>query len=375
MASDLLSARGPPTLRKPEFEEVGTGSKIPKVDSPTKRYPPFSVGMVYEHNDEELPEPDLEPGEIWEDSEYGSDQEQDLFGDEDSGPPNLPDEELKDLDRKAMVTEIDRLIAMQAVQRTALSEIEKEEKTEGEREREKESSGTKWLTTKFVFDWRFRERKWIRRARLVAREFKSQEHRTDTFSPATSASLVRLIPILGLQQEHSLYSIDVKDAFLQVPQRNRTACEFPKEYVELFGDDDPQCRNDGFLLLRVLPGQRDAALLWSDHFASTLQEQQFSRCVACPTLFRDSRNSILVVHVDDIQAAGKSQHLEPVLCKIGETYELKVEGPFLTDQERMAGESHQNIRFLKRKFTFHNHELHITCDPKYPYQAQGRTQA
>ena len=364
MASELLSARGPPTLRKPEFEEVGTGSKIPKVDSPTKRYPPFSVGMVYEHNDEELPEPDLEPGEIWEDSEYGSDQEQDLFGDEDSGPPNLSEEEIRDLDRKAMVTEIDRLIAMQAVQRTALSEIEKEEKTEGERE-EGENSGTKWLTTKFVFDWRFRERKWIRRARLVAREFKSQEHRTDTFSPATSASLVRLIPILGLQQEHSLYSIDVKDAFLQVPQRNRTACEFPKEYVELFGDEDPQCRNDGFLLLRVLPGQRDAALLWSDHFANTLQEQEFSRSVACPTLFRDTRNSILVVHVDDIQAAGKSKHLEPVLNKIGETYELKVEGPFLTDQERIVGESHQNIRFLKRKFTFHNHELHITSDPKY----------
>ena len=181
----------------------------------------------------------------------------------------------------------------------------------------------------------------------------------------TSASLVRLIPILGLQQEHSLYSIDVKDAFLQVPQRNRTACEFPKEYVELFGDEDPLCRNDGFLLLRVLPGRRDAALLWSDHFANTLQEQQFSRCAACPTLFRDTRNSVLVVHVDDIQAAGKSKHLEPVLNKIGETYELKVEGPFLTDQERMVGESHQNIRFLKRKFTFHNHELHITCDPKY----------
>ena len=105
--------------------------------------------------------------------------------------------------------------------------------------------------------------------------------------------------------------------------------------------------------------------MWSDHFANTLQEQQFSRCVACPTLFRDTRNSILVVHVDDIQAAGKSKHLEPVLNKIGETYELKVEGPFLTDQERIVGESHQNIRFLKRKFTFHNHELHITCDPKY----------
>ena len=132
----------------------------------------------------------------------------------------------------------------------------------------------------------------------------------------------------------------------------------------------------GFSVLRVLPGQRDAALLlWSDHFANTLQEQQFSRSVACPTLFRDPRNSILVVHVDDIQAAGKSSHLEPVLNKVGTTYELKVEGPFLTDQERMVGESHQSIRFLKRKFSFHNHELHITSDPKYLSQAQGRVEA
>ena len=63
-----------------------------------------------------------------------------------------------------MVTEIDRLIAMKAVQRTALSEVEKEESAGTERE-ERETTGTKWLTTKFVFDWSFRERKWIRRAR------------------------------------------------------------------------------------------------------------------------------------------------------------------------------------------------------------------
>ena len=139
MLTDLLSARGPPTLRKPEFEDVGTGSKIPKMDSPTKRYPPYSVGMVYAHNDEELPEPELEPEELWEDSDDGSDQEQDLFGDEDSGPPSVTDQELRDLDRKAMETEIERLIAMKAVQRISLSEIEKEENqgTESE-ERERE---------------------------------------------------------------------------------------------------------------------------------------------------------------------------------------------------------------------------------------------
>ncbi|CAE7820173.1 unnamed protein product [Symbiodinium sp. CCMP2456] len=86
-------------------------------------------GMVFEHNDEELPEPDLEPDEFWPDSDYGSDQEDDIFGNEDSGPPSLTDQELRDLDRKAMVTEIDRLIAMQAVQRIALSEIQKQDGT------------------------------------------------------------------------------------------------------------------------------------------------------------------------------------------------------------------------------------------------------
>ena len=264
-----------------------------------------------------------------------------------------------------MVTEIDRLKDMKAVDRVPLQELEREEERgencEGNEERE---VGTKWLTTKFVFDWRFRGNRWIRRARLVAREFKTQEHRTDTFSPATSASLVRLIPVLGLQQEYALCSVDVKDAFLQVPQRNRTACEFPKEYVELFGEEDPNCRKEGLLLLRVLPGQRDAALLWSDHFASTLQEQDFDRCVACPTLFRDKTKSILV-HVDYIQAAGKNRSLAPVLSMLGKTYELKIEGPFLTEQELAVGESLQTTRFLKRKFTYHNHELHIKSDPKY----------
>lgn len=83
VVGELLSARGPPLLRKQEFEDVGTGSKIPKIDSPKKTYPPFSVGRVFEHNDEELPEP--EPGTediFWEDtySEIGdSEEEQERF--------------------------------------------------------------------------------------------------------------------------------------------------------------------------------------------------------------------------------------------------------------------------------------------------------
>ncbi|CAE7343994.1 unnamed protein product, partial [Symbiodinium sp. CCMP2456] len=162
-------------------------------------YPPFSIGMVYEHNDEELPEPDLEPNELWPDSDYGSDQEDDIFGNEDSGPPSLTDQELRDLDRKAMVTEIDRLIAMQAVQRIALSEIHKQDGT-----------GT--------------------------------ENTDDE----------------GTENGH-----------------------FQSGHQRLIGEDKEMQLYCGVTTLRT-----------------------------------PSRNSILVVHVDD-QAAGKSSHLEPVLNKIG----------------------------------------------------------
>ena len=139
MASELISARAPPQLRKLEFEDVGTGSKIPKVESPQKRYPPFNVGRVFEHNDEELPEPDLAADDIfWEDiySELGDSDDEDLFRNEDSGPPELAEEQLQELDREAMATEINRLTEMKAVVRKTLQELERTEERENRRRRE-----------------------------------------------------------------------------------------------------------------------------------------------------------------------------------------------------------------------------------------------
>ena len=109
MASELLSATGPAPLRKLELEDVGTGSKIPKMDSPSKRYPPFNVGRVFEHNDEELPEEILGADDIfWEDSysDIGDSDGEDLFRNEDAGPPEVTESQLQELDREAMLTEI-----------------------------------------------------------------------------------------------------------------------------------------------------------------------------------------------------------------------------------------------------------------------------
>ena len=95
------------------------------------------------------------------------------------------------------------------------------------------------LTTKFVHDWRVKDftlqsgevvKRWLRRSRLVAREYAFLERRDDCFSPATSCHVTNLLPLVYLQQcnqrrgcedqapEHILGVVDIKDAFLCVPQ-------------------------------------------------------------------------------------------------------------------------------------------------------------
>ena len=102
-----------------------------------------------------------------------------------------------------------------------------------------EVSGT--LTTCFVYDWSIKEhpngsKMWMRRSRFVAREF-ATDRRLDTYSPASGCRSTNLIPILYLKMladsldsveslgsdkgnpyQVVLAALDIKDAFLQVPQ-------------------------------------------------------------------------------------------------------------------------------------------------------------
>lgn len=66
---------------------------------------------------------------------------------------------------------------------------------------------TRSVTTKSVRDWRWKEFKaggtsrfrWLRRSRLVAREY-AVDKRDDVFSPASSGHLLRLLPVLYLAE-------------------------------------------------------------------------------------------------------------------------------------------------------------------------------
>ena len=165
------------------------------------------------------------------------------------------------------------------------------------------------LTTKMVRDWRLKsygegegERKrWMRRSRLVAREFATTK-RLDTFSPATGAHTANLLQLkyLGMKSKICetackedydvvMGSLDVRDAFLQVEQ------------------DDPVrvvLQGQPFIIKRNLPGQRLGAKQWFLCLKSFLMESMnFEFCPEQPCLARTPEATIMI-HVDDILFVG-----------------------------------------------------------------------
>ncbi|OLP88290.1 Copia protein [Symbiodinium microadriaticum] len=130
-------------------------------------------------------------------------------------------------------------------------------------------------------------------------------------------SITKLVPILALANNWAIYSVDVKDAFLQ---------------------------------------------------------ENFERSKGIPSLYRLLQENeegekkvvaICIVHVDDLQFAGRVGTIEPILAQLKKKVTLQVEGPFLKEDEYQRGCSEVSVRFLKRKYIFENFELKIYSDSKY----------
>lgn len=94
--------------------------------------------------------------------------------------PELNSDELRNLDKLADQVEVSRLVAMNVLKKTeALSETELGQLAENDHK----------LTAKFIRTWRSKVdehgKYWLRRARLVAREYQFLEERSDVHSPST----------------------------------------------------------------------------------------------------------------------------------------------------------------------------------------------
>ena len=215
------------------------------------------------------------------------------------------------------------------------------------------------LTTRFVFDWRWKpfgkaegeqepQYKWLRRARLVAREYAFAEgKRDDVFSPASSSHLLRLLPALYLcktaldeftgDDPYVLGSLDVKDAFLQVDQRE------PLRLKMSSGD---------FIVMKNSPGQRAGAKDWFDHISKFLcTKAEMTQCCLNPCLMRSPDIAVLV-HVDDVMLLGKRKYVENVFL------------PLLTSQFDLSCSLIKDVgdefTFLKRTYSLTQQGLIIS---------------
>ena len=260
--------------------------------------------------------------------------------------PELSQELLDQIDEVAARMEITRLLRMRVLHGLPDGEIHEE--------------GCRFLSTKFVTSRRakvgtvdgVKQHCWMRRARLVAREFAWLDTQRDAlFSPATSTATTRIIPAVYMHKQSSgwiLASADIKDAYLTVRQRIPTTIS-----VDIGG------ATRGYKLLMCVPGQRDGSANWYEDLSTYVTERLETSTVAeAPTFFRSpSGDLIFNVHVDDILMAGSPEAVDNMLAVLGKKYELNVE--FL----RHEGDE---ISFLKRKHVLlPGNRLGIEAHPKH----------
>ena len=144
---------------------------------------------------------------------------------------------------------------------------------------------------------------WMRRSRLVGRDFNFLEYREDVYSPASSSSVVKLLPCMAVSnacvQEGVIATLEVADAFLQVPQ------PVPRK-ITLDG-----CQ---YIILKCLPGQRDASRLWYAYLVERLSAHvAVEVCPEQPCILRCGSDGVLLLHVDDVLIHGSEQWISGTL--------------------------------------------------------------
>lgn len=278
LPAEAWQAEGSPTRARTEVAASPTGS--PTAERPL--YPPsfagnvarvqavegLTVATLYECGDQFLFETNSEEEEN--SFDFGEDKDElvKVFWDNEDleHEPTVTAQELAELDEEAFQKEVTRLLEMGVLRK------EKKEKLRDDYVE---------LSTTAVQDWRHRDGEWKRRSRLVAREYKwADPTRQDLFSSATAASQVRLLAaVMMTERDLEMWSLDIKDAFLQVPQEQRTFVRPPRGYEHLLEEDEV------WVLERLFPGQRAGTKVWGLFLQDMLKEEHYQPLALSPNLF------------------------------------------------------------------------------------------
>ena len=332
-------------------DDSNVGEPAPKAPrtspsgSPTSRlYAPHYAGQVLRVGGEV-------DDERWEDEVAGYfNDEQEFFENEDSmlgyedegSPPILSEEELQRIDILAGFEEIERLEKMDVLAEPTEHDLQ---------------HGV-LLTTRSVYDWRFRDQ-WKRRCRFVAREFKGSDRGNSTTFAPTSGIGSRLVLMLHVCFSWLLSFVDIKDAFLLVSQEECVLVEKPAWWKP---EEHVPGQSRFWVLRRTLPGQRNAAARFFDFLADHLKELGFESIALLPSLFRHGqRNVVVCSHVDDLILAGERQDLAWLVDELSQKFTISG-GELYPQGDQSPTEP---VRFLKRRHFFTPQGVVISPHEKY----------
>ena len=163
---------------------------------------------LFDEAAEEFLDCEIEQPQDWDDAEATPEIPAILIRPESESEPVCSATELEAIDAAADAFELARLTSIGVL-----------EQCECWRE------GHRSLSSKYVRSWRLKvlngEKKWLRRSRLVAREFAHLDpDRQHLFAPTTTQCMLRIVPALFIRNfgdNWALLSLDVSDAFLAMP--------------------------------------------------------------------------------------------------------------------------------------------------------------
>lgn len=268
-------------------------------------------------------------------------EQEELGKAEGEGPPKVSDEVMKELDAEAAIEELKKLQDMGVIEPTFVDSSSDVEAS--------------FVDMTMVYDWRFRDSKWKRRCRIVAREFKTNNTNEEQFAPTSSFASVRMLLSLSVLHGLGLMVLDIKDAFLLVPQVETMFILIPRWIQNLDGNDP---HNNAWKLHRTLPGQRNAALRWNEFFTEICKGCGLIPYLGSPTIFKhNERKMYLTVHVDDIMVVSSQNDAEWFLDQI-KMLTLKRDGPHEQG-------SHQKVFYLKKQITLMNDGILIQPSATY----------
>eukprot|EP00435_Cladocopium_sp_Y103_P075973 s7_g71.t1 len=272
------------------------------------------------------------------------------FFDEGAGPPEVSPEDLAWLDAEAMQVELDRLKALDVIG-SVNGNIDASECTK--------------LDTKLVRHWRLRdaigetletqrckmeEESQTCGPRIARWEF--QHHRS--IQPYKTFAVVKMLIVLSLAHDLAVASLDVGDAFLQVPQLTTVVIEIPRWALQA-ADQAHAARF--WIPKRFLPGQRAAASDWNKFFIEVCQRYDYenfqSTIVKHKTLM-----SFISVHIVDLLVIGSKEHIENFHEELSKELKLKIEGPLQCGDDG-------SVFYLKRELQFTHDGIFLAPSSRY----------